>query len=47
MKWAADFQFALFPYMINGIKDHLEEAYFRDMAGLGLAEIEQAAGRCV
>ena len=28
----------------NGIKNHLEEAYFRDMSGCELAEIEQAAG---
>ena len=44
LNWAADFQFALFPYLVNGIKDHLEEAYFRDMSGCELAEIEQAAG---
>ena len=44
MKRAADFEFGLFPYLINGIKDHLEEAYFRDMSGCELAEIEQAAG---
>lgn len=44
MNWAADFQFALFPYLVNGIKNHLEEAYFRDMSGCELAEIEQAAG---
>ena len=25
MNWAADFQFALFPYLVNGIKNHLEE----------------------
>ena len=36
--------FALFPYLVNGIKNHLEEAYFRDMSGCELAEIEQAAG---
>ena len=41
MNWAADFQFALFPYLVNGIKNHLEEAYFRDMSGCELAEIEQ------
>ena len=47
MNWAADFEFALFPYLVNGIKDHLEDAYFRDMSGCELAEIEQAAGeRC-
>ena len=47
LNWAADFQFALFPYLINGIKNHLEDAYFRDMSGCELAEIEQAAGqRC-
>ena len=28
LNWAADFQFALFPYLVNGIKNHLEEAYF-------------------
>ena len=44
LKWAADFEFALFPYLVNGIKNHLEEAYFRDMSGCELAEIEQAAG---
>ena len=26
LNWAADFQFALFPYLVNGIKNHLEEA---------------------
>ena len=45
LNWAADFQFALFPYLVNGIKNHLEEAYFRDMSGCELAEIEQAAGQ--
>ena len=45
LKWAADFEFALFPYLGNGIKNHLEEAYFRDMSGCELAEIEQAAGQ--
>ena len=44
LNWAADFEFALFPYLVNGIKNHLEEAYFRDMSGCELAEIEQAAG---
>ena len=44
LKWAADFEFALFPYLVNGIKNHLEDAYFRDMSGCELAEIEQAAG---
>ena len=44
LNWAADFQFALFPYLVNGIKNHLEEAYFRDMSGCELAEIEQTAG---
>ena len=44
LNWAADFQFALFPYLVNGIKNHLEEAYFRDMSGCELAEVEQAAG---
>ena len=39
LKWAADFEFALFPYLVNGIKNHLEEAYFRDMSGCELAEI--------
>lgn len=34
MNWAADFQFALFPYLVNGIKNHLEEAYFRDMSAV-------------
>ena len=43
LKWAADFQFALFPYLINGIKDYLEDAYFRDMSGCELSEIEQFA----
>ena len=33
------------PYLVNGIKNHLEEAYFRDMSGCELAEIEQAAGQ--
>ena len=47
LNWAADFEFALFPYLINGIKNHLEDAYFRDMSGCELAEIERAAGqRC-
>ena len=45
LNWAADFEFALFPYLVNGIKNHLEEAYFRDMSGCELAEIEQAAGQ--
>ena len=36
LNWAADFQFALFPYLVNGIKNHLEEAYFRDMSGVRL-----------
>ena len=45
LKWAADFEFALFPYLVNGIKNHLEDAYFRDMSGCELAEIEQAAGQ--
>ena len=45
LNWAADFQFALFPYLVNGIKNHLEDAYFRDMSGCELAEIEQAAGQ--
>ena len=45
LKWAADFEFALFPYLVNEIKNHLEEAYFRDMSGCELAEIEQAAGQ--
>ena len=45
LKWAADFEFALFPYLVNGIKNHLEEAYFRDMSGCELAEVEQAAGQ--
>ena len=40
-----DFEFALFPYLVNGIKNHLEEAYFRDMSGCELAEIEQAASQ--
>lgn len=44
LNWAADFEFALFPYLINGIKNHLEDAYFRDMSGCELAEIEQVAG---
>lgn len=47
MNWAADFQFALFPYLVNGIKNHLEDAYFHDMSGCELAEIEKIAGeRC-
>ena len=45
LNWAADFQFALFPYLVNGIKNHLEDAYFRDMSGCELAEIEQTAGQ--
>ena len=44
MKRAADFEFGLFPYLINGIKDHLEETYFRNMSGSELDEIEQIAG---
>ena len=33
--------------MRSGIKDHLEDACFRDMSGCDLAEIEQTAGeRC-
>ena len=44
LKWAADFEFALFPYLVNGIKNHLEDAYFRDMSGCELTEIEQTAG---
>lgn len=43
MDWAADFEFALFPFLINGIKDHLVDSFFRDMSGCELAEIEQAA----
>ena len=39
LKWAADFEFALFPYLVNGIKNHLEDAYFRDMSGCELAEV--------
>lgn len=35
MKRAADFEFGLFPYLINGIKDHLEDAFFRDNLGAG------------
>lgn len=47
MGWAADFEFGLFPYLMNGIKNHLEDAYFRDMSGGKLVEIEQIAGqRC-
>lgn len=38
MNWAADFEFALFPYLVNGIKNHLEDAYFRDMTGDRLAK---------
>ena len=45
LKWAADFEFALFPHLVNGIKNHLEDAYFRDMSGCELAEIEQAASQ--
>lgn len=45
MEWAADFEFGLFPYLINGIKDHLEDVFFRDMSGCELLEIEQAAGQ--
>ena len=44
IKRAADFEFGLFPYLINGIKDHLEDAYFRNMSGAELDEIEQIAG---
>ena len=44
MKRAADFEFGLFPYLINGIKDHLEDTYFRNMSGAELDEIEQIAG---
>ena len=39
MKRAADFEFGLFPYLINGIKDHLEDTYFRNMSGAELDEI--------
>ncbi len=47
MKRAADFEFGLFPYLINGIKDHLEDAFFREMSGFKLEEIEKIAGeRC-
>ena len=46
LSWAADFEFALFPYLINGIKNHLEDAYFRDMSGCELAEIERELGQC-
>ena len=35
----------MFPYLVNGIKNHLEDAYFRDMTGDRLAEIEQVAGK--
>ncbi|MFR1852752.1 MAG: SUKH-3 domain-containing protein, partial [Beduini sp.] len=45
LKWAADFEFALFPYLVNGIKNHLEDTYFRDMSSCELADIEQAAGQ--
>ena len=41
LNWAADFQFALFPYLVNGIKNHLEEAYFRDMSGCELARLNR------
>ena len=44
MTRAADFEFGLFPYLINGIKDHLEDTYFRNMSGSELNEIEQIAG---
>lgn len=40
VNWAADFEFALFPYLINNIKNHLYEAYFKDMAGDTLTEIK-------
>lgn len=44
MQRAADFEFGLFPYLINGIKNHLEDDYFRDMLGCELEQIEQVAG---
>lgn len=40
INWAADFEFALFPYLINNIKNYLYDACFQDMAGDTLAEIE-------
>lgn len=43
---APDFDFGLFPFLINGIKDHIEDAYFRDMASVELKEIEQFATEC-
>lgn len=43
MRRAADFEFALFPYLINGIRDRMEDEYFRDMSGCKLKEIEQVA----
>lgn len=45
MDWAVDFEFVLFPFLINGIKNHLVDAFFQDMSGCELAEIEQAAGQ--
>ena len=46
LEWAADFEFALFPYLVNGIKNHLEDAYFRDMSGCELAKIEDDRTVC-
>lgn len=44
-EWAADFEFGLFPYLINGVETYLVDDYFRDMSGCDLAEIEQVAGQ--
>ena len=39
------FEFGLFPYLQNGIKDNLEEAVFRDMITRGKEEVEKIAGQ--
>ena len=44
MNLRADFEFTLFPYLVNGIKNRLEDACFGDMAGNTLVEIQQVAG---
>lgn len=47
MEREADFAFALFPYLMNGVKDNFRDAEFRNMASDMLREIEQTAGeRC-
>ncbi len=36
----------MFPYLIKGIKDNLADAYFTDMNGEALAQIEHLAQQC-